>query len=118
MDMYEESRKDFLKKIGLTLGATMLPSLRMSATILDDRETIILTPEMKEFMDRYELWMDEYIEVIRKFKFNEEDMANNQNMVRLCNIAKEWQPKLVEYMKNENFAKYYMISTERMTQEI
>lgn len=118
MDAYEETRKDFLKKLGLTLGISVLPTMRISSVILDKRETVVLTTEMQEFMNQYELWMDEYIEVIRKFKFNPDDMDNNTNMVRLCNIAKEWQPKLIEYMKDKDFARYYMISTERMTKEI
>jgi hypothetical protein len=115
---YEENRLDFLKKLGLTLSVSLIPSVRLSAIITDDKETIPLTPEMVEFMDRYEHWMDEYIEVIRKFKHNADDMANNANMIRLCDVAKEWQPALVNYMKDTDFARYYMIATERMTKEI
>lgn len=118
MDLYEESRKTFLKKLGLTVGASILASSRLSAVVLDQKESFQLNPEMQDFMDKYEGWMDEFIEVIRIQKVNPDDFDNNMNLVRLSNIAKEWQPKLTEYMKDENFARYYMVATERMTQEI
>jgi hypothetical protein len=66
----------------------------------------------------YEKWMDEFVEVIRIQKLEHDNLENNKSIVRLSETAKEWQPTLVEFMKDENFAKYYMIVTERMTKEI
>lgn len=118
MDGHEESRKNFLKKLGLSVGVTMLASARLSATILDNKENFVLTSEQQKFMHTYEKWMDEFIVVIRKQKTDPHDLENNKEIVRLSEIAKGWQTQLVEYMKDENFAKYYMITSEKMTMEI
>lgn len=118
MDVYEESRKAFLKKLGISFSSILLASSRLSASINDENETLVLTNEQYNFISNYEKWMDEFIEVIKIQKIDSENLANNKELVRLSEIAKTWQPQLVEYMKDDNFARYYMIVTERMTKEI
>ena len=118
MDVYEESRKAFLKKLGISVGATLLASARLSANIIDEKETIVLTKEQYHFMTMYDNWMDEFIEVIKVQKTDPENLTNNKELIRLSELAKTWQSQLVEYMKDDNFARYYMIVTERMTKEI
>ena len=119
IDAYESSRRNFLMKLGLTVGATFaITTANLSANILNDKDEFPITPEQKKFMEEYEKWMDEFVQVIRKQKDNPDDYENNKNMVRLSEIAKEWQNELVAYMKDENFAKHYMTATQRMTLEI
>jgi len=48
-------------------------------------------------------------------KKDPEHMGNNKKLVALSEEAKKWQMELVEYMKDENFARYFMITTERVT---
>jgi hypothetical protein len=119
MDAYEHSRLAFIRKLGLTLGATVLPStFKIAYSIADKREEIELSEPQVKFMQHYEKWMDDFIPVIRRQKENPEDYENNKKIVELSEIAKSWQNELVGYMKDENFARYYLIASERMTHEI
>lgn len=119
MDEFENSRRRFLRKLGLTLGASMVvATAEIRATILDKKDELAITPDQQKFMDRYEKWMDKFIEVIRKQKADPDDINNNREIVRLSEVSKGWQQQLSTYMKDENFARYYMASTERMTKEI
>jgi hypothetical protein len=106
--------------LGLTLGVgTLLPSSYQIAFGIKEKATeIALTPQQSVFMKQYEQWIDEFIPVIRRQKEDPEDYENNKKIVLLSEQAKTWQKELVGYMKDENFAKYYMIVTERMTFEI
>lgn len=118
MDGYEDTRRKFLKKLGLTFGVTMVASSAFSAVVTEKKEDFRLTSEQEYFMVHYEKWMDEFIDVIAIQRITPEDIDNNKNLVRLTVMAKEWQPKLTGFMKDENFARHYMIATERMTNEI
>lgn len=118
MDWYEKSRRNFLRKLGLTVGATITTSALLSAEIKDSPEIISLSPEQQSFMDSYEKWMDEFIEVIRTQKADPDNYENNKKIVALSEQAKTWQQTLGQYMADENFSRYYMIKTQRMTMEI
>lgn len=119
IDAYESSRRKFLMKLGLTVGATFaVTSSSLTANVLDNKDEFPITDEQMKFMRKYEKWMDEFVEVIRMQKVDPENYENNKNIVRLSEIAKGWQNQLVGYMKDENFARHYMAATQRMTLEI
>lgn len=119
MDGFENTRREFMRKLGLTLGASLvIGSGEIRASVMDKKEEFSLSPEQKSFMHNYELWMDDFIPVIRRQATNPMDTENNQKIVVLSEKAKEWQKHLIDYMKDENFARYYMTVTERMTKEI
>lgn len=118
MDGYEDNRRQFLRKLGFTLGGTLTASSLISAKIIDIDNDINISLEQKTFMNSYEKWMDEFIEVIRIQKVDPENYENNKNIVLLSERSKKWQFKLHEYMSDDNFARYFMKATERMTLEI
>jgi len=118
MDGYEDKRRSFLRKLGFTLGATLTASSLISANIVTPSQEMNISPDQKAFMNMYEKWMDEFIEVIRIQKIDPENQENNKNIVLLSDRAKKWATKLHDYMKDDNFARYYMIASERMTLEI
>lgn len=119
MDAYEKTRRGFLKKLGLTIGATITSTALLSANIQEpEAELVRISPEQQAFMDRYEKWMDEFIEVIRVQKADPDNYENNKKIVELSETAKQWQNKLGIFMQDENFARYYMFKTQRMTLEI
>jgi len=107
-----------LRKLGFTLGGALTASSLISANIIDTDKDMSISPEQKAFMDTYEKWMDEFIEVIRIQKVDSENYENNKNIVLLSERSKKWQFKLHEYMTDDNFARYFMKVTERMTLEI
>jgi len=101
-----------------TLGGTLTASSLISANIIDTDKNMHISPEQKAFMNSYEKWMDEFIKVIRIQKVDTENIENNKNIVLLSERSKKWQFKLHEYMTDDNFARYFMKATERMTLEI
>jgi 3-dehydroquinate dehydratase len=118
MDNYEENRRNFLRKLGLTVRATLTASSMLSANIIESQHDMNISPEQMTFMETYNNWMDEFIEVIKIQKVDPENYENNKDIVKLSEQAKAWQSKLIEFMKDDNFARYYMKVTERMTLEI
>ena len=119
MDGYEDNRRGFLRKLGLTLGATMIVSTgQLTASVLDSKDKFQLTPDQQKLMLDYEQWMDEFTLVIRRQKTAPHDIENNKRIMTLSQQAKEWQTEITTYMKDENFARYFMVVTERMTKEI
>ena len=119
MDGFESTRRDFMRKLGLTLGATLVAGATdIRASVLQHKEEFTLSPEQHKFMESYENWMDEFIVVIRRQTAYPLDIDNNRKIVVLSEKAKGWQKQLVEYMKDENFARYFMTVSERMTKEI
>lgn len=117
MDTNSASRRNFLKILGLSAGAT-IASTGALANVIAHREILKLNPEQQEFMLRYGKWMDEFIEVIAIQKTSPDDLENNKKMMVLTEQAQQWQPKLNEYMKDEKFALIYRGSIERMRNEI
>lgn len=119
MDGYESTRRDFLRKIGLTVTATVAGTTgNIAAKVVERKTDFTLTPEQQSFMDSYEAWMDEFIPVIRRQKLDADDSENNKKLVELSFRVKQQQEVLLQFMKDPNFARYYMVATERMTHEI
>lgn len=118
MNEYEESRRVFLSKLGLVIGAPALAGEKLSAKVLNDKMEFPLTDIQQQLMDRYELWMDEFIPVIKAFRTNPEDATAKKRIAELSEEAESWRIQLTKFMKDENFARYYMTATERMTKEI
>ena len=117
MNEYEESRRSFLSKLGMTIGAGVVGE-KLSAKVLNSKDEFPLTNEQQQLMDRYETWMDEFIPVIKDFKANQNNPFAKKRIAELSEQAEEWRPQLNTFMKNENFARYYVAATEKMTKEI
>ena len=118
MNEYEESRRAFLTKLGLAVGTAALGAEKLSAKVLNSKSEFPLTLEQQQLMDRYEKWMDEFIPVIKAHRANENDPAAKKRIGELSEEAEIWRLQLVKFMKDDNFARYYMAATERMTKEI
>ena len=121
MDGYESNRRDFLKKLGLIAGTAALTTVGGSGVmelITDDKEKFKLTAEQQKFMANYEKWLKEFHEMAKFQKIDAEHLENNKKLVAWSEEAKGWQKVLVEHMKDENFARYYMVVTEKITATI
>jgi hypothetical protein len=118
MNEYEESRRAFLTKLGLAIGTTTLAGKTLSAKVLNSKTEFPLTNEQQQLMDRYENWMDKFIPVIKAHRADETDKVAKQRISELSEEAESWRLQLVEFMKDDNFARHYMTATERMTKEI
>lgn len=118
MNEYEESRRSFLTKLGMTIGAGVVAGEKLSAKVLNTKAEFPLTGEQQKLMDRYENWMDEFIPVIHNFRKDPNDAVAKKRIAELSEEAETWREQLTTFMKDENFARYYMTATERMTKEI
>jgi len=118
MNEYEESRRAFLTKLGMAIGASAIAGEKLSAKVLNEKTEFPLSADQQQLMDRYENWMDEFIPVIKNFRANQEDAVAKKRIAELSEEAETWRVQLTEFMKDENFARYYMTATERMTKEI
>ena len=121
MDGYESNRRDFLKKLGLIAGTAALTTVGGSGVIellADDKEKYKLNVEQHKFMAKYEKWLDEFHSMAKFQKIDSEHIENNKKLMALSEEAKKWQKELVERMKDENFARYYMVVTEKITKTI
>jgi hypothetical protein len=118
MDGYESTRRDFLKRLGLIASATAISATglaQVESLITDKKENYKLTPEQTKFMKKYEKWLEEFHDMAKFQKQDPEHLENNKKLVALSEEAKKWQAELIEHMKDDNFAKYYMIVTEKVT---
>ena len=118
MNEYEESRRTFLSKLGLAVGAGAMGTEKLSAKVLNSKEEFPLTEDQQKLMDSYESWMDEFIPVIKDFRANQNDPVAKKRIAELSEQAETWRPQLNKYMEDDNFARYYATATERMTKEI
>lgn len=118
MNDYENSRRAFLSKLGLTLGTGVAASTKLSATVLNNKAEFALTDEQKHLMEQYENWMDKFIPAVKAQRKNPEDQAAKTKIVQLSEQAESWRNQLAGFMKDDNFARYYMTATERLTKEI
>jgi hypothetical protein len=117
MGIMQSSRKKFLQLLGLSAGATMING---SARVVGINQSDIrkLNPGQKEFMTRYEQWMEEYIQVIRIRKTDPDNIENHKTMIALTHKAEAFKPELAEFMQDETFAGIFRITIEKMTREI
>jgi len=121
MDGYEYKRRDFLKKLGLIASATVLTAsgaVKLTEIIEDKVEDIVLTKEQSAFLDKYEKWLEAFHDMAKFQKKDPDHLENNKKLMALSEDAKVWQKDLIEHMKDENFARYFMIRTEKITDTI
>lgn len=69
-------------------------------------------------MAKYEKWLDEFHAMAKFQKKDAEHLENNKKLMALSEEAAKWQKQLIDYMKDDNFARYYMVVTERVSATI
>lgn len=113
----QSSRRNFLKIIGLSAGASLAGKSALAAFV-NKEEIRKLNPAQQEFMLRYGKWMDEFVDVVRIRKAEPENVENQKKMVALTERAEKFKPELDEFMKDQTFALVYKASIQRVTNEI
>ena len=99
-------------------GAIAASGLAKTNIIVEEKQQFPLSEEQEDFMRNYENWMDDFIEVIKERRTHPDDLEVNKRLMILSVESQAWQGKLTQFMEDENFARHYMIATERMTKEI
>ncbi|MCE1200179.1 MAG: hypothetical protein LWW85_14520 [Marinilabiliales bacterium] len=115
MNGYDENRRRFLSRIGLSLGLALsgeviAPEAKAGVLVAEK-----LTVEQEEFLITYRDWMKGFKEVIELRKTEPDDLGHNKRLMALAEEAKAFREQLMEYMKEEPFARRFMVITEEMT---
>lgn len=113
----QNSRRNFLRIVGLSAGTALISTSAFSAFI-DKTEVLKLNPKQQEFMLRYGKWMDDFIDVIRKKKAEPGNQEHHKVTMTLSDQAATFKPELTEFLRDKNFELVYRAAIDRMSKEI
>jgi len=114
--MKKDNRRKFIQKLGLTLGASALLDTESMASIARMQTGQDL--ERSEFLNKYENWINQYIDVVEKEKSDKSNMGNKHRMMELSHQAKNWQEKIAIYLNDEHFKQRYIQLSMRLSDSI
>ncbi len=109
------NRKDFLKTVGLGLGAMAVGMPSAFAGYSDDES---LSQEEKSFLSEYESWLKEFQGFVNKRNEDTLDIDNNMRLMELSKEAEQRKPQMEKYMEDRKFADYFNKITTDITQAI
>lgn len=111
MGNQNSTRRGFLKKLGITAVAATVVNKEVLADVNLNR--LSSQEDRNQFLQQYEKWINEYIEVVNKEKSSQSDMANKHRIMELSEQANGWQEYLKEYLQHDDFKqKYISLSTK------
>jgi hypothetical protein len=111
------SRKSFLKKLGMVVGAGAVAPFA-TASGVTFRNDEMLDDEQKEFLLVYESWLEEFHGIVKLQKSGLETATTRKQMIELTARAQEWRHQLEVHMLNHNFAQHYNQITLSITNDI
>jgi len=114
----KQSRKTFLKKIGLTLGIASVGPALLANTSSTTNEVVHLSTDEKEMLFLYEKWLEEFNAFVDKRNENPFDLENNKRLMEITSQSKEWEEQLREYMKNPYFEQLHAQLTNTVSNKI
>ena len=110
------TRRGFLQKLGLTIGAAALIEAEALADVNPNRYST--SEDRANFLDRYENWVNQYIDVVEKEKESQTDIANKQRIMELSEQADGWQDQIKEYIQHDDFKQRYFELSKRFADAI
>jgi uncharacterized protein YxeA len=114
MNNNRQSRKDFLKRIGLSFtGAAISASVIANYSSAHE-----LIDEQKEFLKEYEQWLKEFRKYVNKRNQNTLDSENNKRLMELSAESEKRKKTLELYMKDKKFVKYFNEITREISESI
>ncbi len=111
-----ESRRNFLKKIGLTLSAAATTTFAAGAVKTSKFDS--LSSEKQSFLKKYQVWVDEFKKIVEVQKSDLENPENNNRMMKLSEEAEAWKAELQSYLTDKDFAEEYLKITVQLTNKI
>jgi hypothetical protein len=115
MNKTRQSRKEFLKKLGISFSGTAISTAALAQNYQDDLDLI---DEQKKFLNDYEQWLKEFQEFISRRTNNPMDIENNKKLMKLSAQSESRKTKLEIYMKDPRFAKYFNKITKDISDSI
>lgn len=87
-----------------------------------EEEVVEITEDCDEFIDKYEAWMNEYVELLSEYMKNPTDADLNEQFVKQGEKASfwisEWNGKLVNCTNNEKYQKRFDEISEKLDEKI
>jgi hypothetical protein len=108
------NRKDFIKKLGLTLTGAAA-SVSGFGNYQNDADLI---DEQKEFLTEYEDWLSEFQSYISMRNRNPLDTTNNKRLMELSAESQHRKSRLELYMKDPKFASFFNSITKNISESI
>ena len=85
------------KLLALLLSLTFMVSLSACSTKpASDNTNDATAPQWKQFLSDYEAWVDEYVELTKKYSNNPSDLSILSEYTEMAEEAVEWQTKADE----------------------
>ncbi|QQS51189.1 MAG: hypothetical protein IPM71_00240 [Bacteroidota bacterium] len=108
------SRKEFLKRLGLSLTGAVASAV----TFAKSPETTELIDEQQAFLDEYEGWLKEFQSYIKVRRQQPENMENHKKLMELSAQSEQRKSTLEIYMKDPLFAARFQEITQSVTDSI
>jgi hypothetical protein len=109
------SRKEFIKKLALGIGAIVVPGTSKSN---DFDEINKLSDEQIDFLKEYEEWLVHFQEYVRQRNIDPFNMENNKRLMELSAEAEGRKTLLEKHMQDDVFALYFNHITKELTEAI
>lgn len=113
--MSKLNRKDFLRTMGLGVGAM---AVGMPAALANYTKDDSLSEEKRVFLSAYESWLKEFQGFVNKRNENTLDTDNNLRLMELSKDAETRKTQMEKFMEDEKFAAYFNQITTDITQSI
>lgn len=114
MSQNKQGRKDFLRKLGMSIPGVLAEATGLAAYAKDEE----LIEEQLEFLFNYEAWLKEFQSFIDKRNENPFDIDNNKRLMELSAQREDKKTTLEMYMKDPKFSKYFNEITSKITDSI
>ncbi|MFA8434610.1 MAG: hypothetical protein ACEPOZ_08855 [Marinifilaceae bacterium] len=108
------SRRKFLKHFGVAVGATSL--IGADAFAAAERKSNF--EKQINFLSKYEVWVDQYVEVIESEKKNCNNIVNKHRIMELAAQAENWQEDIALCLHHEEFRERYIKLSKRLANAI
>ncbi len=108
------SRKDFLKRMGLTLTGLAASAV----TFAKSPESTELIDEQQAFLEEYEGWLKEFHRYIKVRQQQPDNMENHKKLMDLSAQSEQRKTTLELYMKDPLFAARFNEITKSVTNSI
>lgn len=116
MSNQNSTRRSFFQKLGLTIGAVTIIEKEALADININRFSTKQDREV--FLQKYETWINSYIEVVEKEKLSKSDLSNKHQIMELSEQADGWQEQIKEYLKHDDFKQRYISLSQKFAESI
>lgn len=116
MSNQNNTRRGFLQKLGLTVGAAALIDTEVLADVNPNKYSS--ADERADFLSRYENWVDQYVEVVENEKKDQMNLENKKRIMALSDEADGWQSQIKEYIRHDDFKEKYIELSKRFANAI